>query len=99
MGQKKNVIDRKFKFVAVNPANGHVYTEENAMVFVAKDAAMLDTLEFYKNKCKALRCDSNQVKSLELLIKRVSKFQSEKACHIPDISSEEEVDRCIKGKL
>lgn len=38
------MIDRKFKFVAVNPCNNKVYTEENAIILCAKDQAVVAAL-------------------------------------------------------
>jgi len=95
------MIDRKFKFVAVNPCNQKVYTEENAIIFCAKDAALLPTLETYYHECKALHCGSEHLESINLLIERVKGFQAigndENRFHVPDTETDCEIDRCIGG--
>lgn len=92
------VIDRKFKFVATNPCKGNVFTEQNAMVFAAKDAALLPTLETYYFECKKLGCGPEHLESINLLIERVTRFQGEgENRHIPDTETSCEADRCIGG--
>ena len=93
------MIDRKFKFVATNPCKGNVYTEENAIVFVAKDKAVPRMLEAYIEKCKALRCGSDHIESLELLLERVVRYQIEIESRVPDTETPCEIDRCIGGKV
>ena len=94
----KEVIDRKFVFTAVNPVNGHFYTQDNAVVFCAKDRAFLPALESYLEACKKLDVKKGHLKSVELLIERVRKYQKEVEKHIPDTIGKE-LDRCVKGKI
>ena len=95
-------IDRKFRFVAVNPCNGKTYTEDNALILCAKDAALLPTLETYYHECKELGCGKDHLESIDLLILRVKKFQAagkdQDHFHIPDTDTDCEIDRCIGGK-
>ncbi len=91
-------IDRKFKFLAINPCNKKIYDEENAVVFVAKDKALIPTLMAYQEECKKLGCESEHIKSIGLLIERVANFQTTE-CDIPDTILKCEIDRCIDGKL
>jgi len=95
-------IDRKFHFVATNPCKGDVYTEENAIIFCAKDAALVPTLETYYHECKALGCRKEHLESIDLLIERVRRFQAigkdKKHFHVPDTDTDCEIDRCIGGK-
>lgn len=91
-------IDRKFRFVAVNPCNGRVYTEDNAVVFCAKDAALVSTLESYHENCEALGCADEHLESIRLLIERVREFQVTIEIRVPDTNTDCEVDRCIGGK-
>lgn len=97
--KEMRVIDRKFRFIAVNPANGKIYTEKAAMVFVAKDAALLPTLRAYYHECKLLGCDENHMESIRLLLGRVVSFQGEHGSQTADTVVGVETDRCIEGIL
>lgn len=96
---KRETIDRKFKFVAVNPANGHFYTEEDAIVFCAKDAALPAALSAYLDKCVALQANKEHILSVQALIDRVKTFQYEVESRVPDTIGEAEINRCLHGKL
>jgi hypothetical protein len=92
------IIDRKFKFVAVNPVNGHVYTEENGIVFAAKDKALPGALRAYRNNCANLGCEEIHLTSLDLLIDRVEHFQLTVESRRPDTNLPGEIERCIYGR-
>ena len=92
------MIDRKFKILAINPCNGKIYTEENAVLFVAKDKALPDALFAYRRACEDLKCDDAHIESIGLLIERVVEFQVE-ICEKPDTDTPCEIDRCIGGKV
>lgn len=70
-------VDRKFKIKATCVAHDHVYTEQDSILFLAKDPAVPPTLEFYRRECQRLGADERQIKCIDLLIERVKKFQSE----------------------
>ena len=91
-------IDRKYIFTAVNPCNGHFYTQENALVLTAKDAAVLPALRTYRRVCEEIGCSATHLESLDLLIERIRAFQ-EQEYRIPDTDLPCEVDRCIGGKI
>ena len=93
------IIDRKFKFVATNPCKGNVYTEENAIVFCAKDEAVPYMLNAYIEKCKALQCGDEHIESIKLLLQRVMIYQNKVEIHLPDTETDCEIERCIGGKL
>jgi hypothetical protein len=93
------MIDRKFKFVATNPCKGNVYTEENAIVFLAKDRAVPKMLVAYKDECRAIGCADNHIQSIDLLLDRVLEFQTETESRVPDTEGECEVNRCIHGEV
>lgn len=82
-------IDRKFKILACSKASGSIYTDENALLLCAKDAAAVPTLETYLAESKKLGADENQLKSVELLIERVKAFQSENGTKVADVSERE----------
>ena len=92
-------IDRKFKFLAINPCKGTIYTEKNAVLFLAKDAGLLPTLDRYLKFCENVGCDPSHIESVELLMGRVRKFQQEYGSKQPDTETPCEIDRCIGGKL
>jgi hypothetical protein len=91
-------IDRKFRFVATNLCNGKVYTEDNAIVFCAKDRALVAALVAYGDECEKLGCGKEHLESIDLLIDRVTAYQITVEQHIPDTETDCEIDRCIGGK-
>ena len=93
------MIDRKFKFVAVNPCKGNFYTEENAIVFCAKDRAVPAMLLEYIRQCRRLGCGQDHLESISLLIDRVNIYQHEVEKKIPDTETDCEIDRCIGGNV
>jgi hypothetical protein len=95
---ERPVIDKKFKFTAVNPCNLKVYTEHNAVIFCAKDKALLPALNAYRKECIRLGCQDPHVESMDLLIARVQHFQDTVEAKTPDTDGPCEIDRCIGGK-
>ena len=96
---EQQMIDRKFKFVAVNPCNQTVYTEENAIIFCAKDKALPEALFAYQEACEAMGCGQEHLESISLLRNRVGEFQRYIEAKIPDTDTDCEIDRCIGGKV
>ena len=93
----KMIIDRKFKILAVNPCSGSIHTEEDSILFTAKDKFLPKVLDFYQDQCKAGGADENHILSIQLLKNRVKDFQKEHDVRIPDTSGVCEIDRCIHG--
>lgn len=91
-------IDRKYIFTGYNPINGKVVTQDNAVVFCAKDIVLLRTLPDYIDKAIAAGADNNTIESIKLLMGRIAEFQEKVECKIPDIKGRE-VDRCIEGDM
>ena len=93
-----DAVDRKFRILAVNPVNGKIYTEKNAVVFVAKDKALPAALRAYKAECERIGADANHVTSVGLLIERVVEFQDYMGGgRVPDTVGAE-IPRCINGE-
>lgn len=92
MEDNVETIDRKFKFLAVNPGNGNIFTNYQGIVFLAKDNALLPTLEFYYQQCRILGVAKPQLDGIDLLIKRVKKWREANPdrCKIPDVDSGKE---------
>jgi hypothetical protein len=94
-----NPIDRKFKIFAINPTNGKTYTDQDALLLCAKDAAVPAALEAYRGKCIQLGANEEHIQSVALLTSRVVAFQQEMGGgRIPDTIGAE-VARCIHGKI
>lgn len=93
-----NPIDRKFRILAVNPVNGHTYTEDDSILLCAKDAAVPAALEAYKAKCIEIGANPEHIESVELLIRRVMDFQKLIQCRVPDTIGDE-LKRCIDGEF
>jgi hypothetical protein len=91
------IIDRKFKLLAVNPCNGNIYTEENAILLCAKDLAVIPALKAYRDECERLKANAEHIQSVNMLIARVQVFQNTEKTKIPDTEGYCEVDRCIGG--
>lgn len=93
-----NVIDRKFKIMAVNPCKMHtLYTEENSILLCAHDEAVPYALKAYRDKCASLGCAEEHLESIDLLIERVLTHQLETKHKKPDTDTDCEIDRCIGG--
>jgi hypothetical protein len=69
-------IDKKFRFLAVNPCKVNViYTEEDGIILLAKDNACLPTLKFYLDECERLGADDMQLEGIRQLIGRVAAWR------------------------
>ena len=93
------MIDRKYKILAVNPCSGRVHNEEDSILFLAKDLAVLPMLETYVGECNLLGCEDTHIDSVNLLIERVEEYQKKIKAEIPDTNSICEIERCIKGVI
>lgn len=101
MAQKKKVsdpIDRKFKIVAISRRSKKKYTEQNSILFLAKDALLVATLDRYLSLCIENAVDQRQIKGVELLIDRVKKWQAKNQdkLHMPDVAAGAEAMRICK---
>ena len=93
------MIDRKYRILAVNPCSGNVHNEEDSVLFLAKDEALLVALEAYVEECSLLGCEDTHLESVNLLIERVEEYQRKVKVEVPDTNLPCEIDRCIRGKL
>lgn len=90
-------IDWKYKIQAVNPCSGNTHTEDDSILFLAKDKAVPATLRYYKAKCKRLGANPAHLEAIELLIGRVDSYQNEIEAKVPDTDLPCEIERCVKG--
>jgi hypothetical protein len=90
-------IDWKYKIQAVNPCSGNTHSEEDSILFLAKDKAVPAMLYAYLNKCEELGTNPAHIEAIELLIKRVEDYQRDIESKVPDTDLPCEIDRCTKG--
>jgi hypothetical protein len=94
---KGETIDRKFRILAVNPINGKIYTEKNALLLCAKDAAVPAALFAYRSECQKIGANEEHIASIDLLLRRVEAFQAEVESRVPDTVGDE-IPRCLRGE-
>jgi len=91
------MIDRKFRIQATNAVNGKSYTEANALLLCAKDAAVPAALAAYREKCIELGANAEHIESIVRLIERVESFQKHAGGgRVPDTVGDE-IQRCLNG--
>lgn len=91
------MIDHKYKIVATNPCSGSAHNENDSMLFLAKDKALIPTLQSYRANCILLGCGETHIKSVDLLIQRVKDYQLNQRVEIPGTNTRCEIERCING--
>ncbi len=70
-------IDRKFNISAHCLEHGHQHDQFDAMLFLAKDRALVPMLHHYRQLCESLGAEQRQLNGVDLLIGRVVKWQAE----------------------
>ena len=89
------MIDRKYKIMATNPCSGSLHTEMDSILFLAKDLALLPTLEKYREECALIGCDDDHLVALDMLIQRVIKYQEDIKAERADLETVCEKTRCL----
>lgn len=84
-------VDWKFRIQAHALHNGKMYSEDDSVLFLCKDRALLPTLRHYRDFCVALGCEENQLRAIALLIGRVEQWQREhpELLKVADIEGDE----------
>lgn len=88
-------IDRKFKISAVCLAHDHEYTENDGVLFLAKDAAFnRRVMDVYKEEQVKLGAHMRQLKGTELLTERIMNFKARNPhlVKVPDVDEGAEED-------
>ena len=70
------MIDGKYTIHAKNVEKRTLFTHENAMLFLARDAALIPTLKFYQNECAMLGSGQAHLDSIDKLLGRITEFQA-----------------------
>ncbi len=85
-------IDRKFQILATSRKSGKTYTDNEAVLFLAKDKAFLRTLPDYKRHCIELGADEAQLHCIDLLTARVITYQETHPdeVKVPDVDANQE---------
>jgi len=94
--QLETAIDRKFQFMAVNPVNKKIYTDQDAIVFCAKDVCVPPMIEAYIKAATLAGANLEHIDSMQALLGRVRKYQDEIEAKVPDTVGDE-IDRCLHG--
>lgn len=92
-------IDRKYQILAINPCSGNTHTQEDAVLFLAKDKAFLEgALPGYRQRCIELGANPAHIESIDLLIERVRVYQEGIESKVPDTDLPCEIRRCLEGE-
>jgi hypothetical protein len=91
-------IDRKFSIRANSLASGNSYTEEEAVLFLARDRAFALTLPTYLENTKKIGAGPDQIRAVELLMNRVFRYQIENPdkVKVPDVDPDLE-PQCLES--
>lgn len=90
-------IDWKYKIQAVNPCSGNTHSEDDSILFLAKDKAVPAMLRAYLSECERLEANPAHLEAIVLLLGRVEAYQRDIASKIPDTDLPCEIERCTKG--
>lgn len=83
-------LDAKFSGTIFKVKDGSIVTDDEYMVFLAKDNAFPDTLRFYHSKCIELGADQEHIAAVWRTIQRLDKWRAanRKSCKVPDANGE-----------
>lgn len=80
-------IDEKYYFLAwkINDETD-AFTEDEAIIFRAKDNALVPTLQFYRDECVRIGASKAHIAGINALIVRVEKWREQNLllCKVPD---------------
>ena len=98
---KMETIDRKFHFTAVSIKSGKKYTQNNAVLFLAKDECLPELLDTYYAICSRRGVDARQLTAIGLLKNRVIAWQKKNfnKVHLPDVEQGKEEKRVCKENI
>ena len=85
-------VDWEFLISAQHVTKGVTHTEEDSVLFLAKDKLLPQVLMYYRDLCITESVGGAQIKGVELLIARVEEYQRKnpELCKLPDIDEGEE---------
>jgi hypothetical protein len=68
-------LDAKFSGVIFKVKDGSIVPDDEYVVFLAKDNAFWDALQYYRHQCEAHGSDSEQLSAVDRMIERVHKWR------------------------
>ena len=83
-------LDAKFSGVIFKVKDGTIVSDDQYMVFLAKDNAFLPTLKFYRDECARIGADKEQLAAVDRTIARVIDWRNANilSCKVPDATGE-----------
>lgn len=83
-------LDAKFSGVIFKVKDGSIVPDDEYMVFLAKDAAFLPTLQFYRSECVRLGADREHIEAVNRTIDRLVVWQDSNRhrLKVPDAKGE-----------
>ena len=93
-------LDRKFTFIATKTKDGTTVTQEEGIIFLAKDNLLLPTLKHYYSLCENSEIGIEQLTGVKLLIRRVEAWRKSNPdkCKNPDVDWVEAEQVCKENK-
>lgn len=79
-------LDAKFSGVIFKVKDGSIVTDDQYMVFLAKDNAFAEMLPMYRAKCVELGADPEQIAAIDRAIQRARRWRAINydKCKVPD---------------
>ena len=83
-------LDAKFYGIVRKVKDGSIVTDDEYMVFLAKDNAFAAILPLYRDKCVELGCDAEQIASINRGLDRLNAWRDANPdrCKDPDAAGE-----------
>ncbi len=83
-------LDAKFSGVVVKVKDGTIVPDDEYVVFLAKDNAFAAILPAYRDKCKEIGCDDEQIAAVDRLILRLGLWRAQNQHRVkkPDAKGE-----------
>lgn len=84
-------LDGKFHGIIVKNKDASVVPPDEWIVFLAKDDAVLPTLQFYLHECHKIGAAPDQLRAISALIGRVKEWRdlNPDRCKVPDVEPDE----------
>lgn len=94
-------LDRKFIFRAVKTKDLTVVSQREGIIFLAKDDALLPTLNFYREECELRGASKEQIAGIRLLYERVRNWRiaNPDKLKVPDVTEDEALNVCKLNEL
>lgn len=80
-------LDGKFHGTVFRHKDNQLEPPDGWIVFVARDNALIPTLQFYRDECRRLGAGKDQIAAITTLIQRVGKWREDNPdkLKVPDV--------------